>query len=234
MVNNQDNLFFTSVNNDVSRRESGESQETSVQKRRSSVIKTQKNSPRPQSSEHTAVDLNHNESTTEMYDKLLTEPTPPPAPPISIFLQTADFLLNVNALVVSASKLHIHHQHKLHIHLQHKLYIHLQHKLYIHLQHKLYIHLQHKLHIDQHKLIDLTLFRCKNYTHRNAQVVTNLQQTCSNAVPTTCQQDVLSLLTTCYKFVELNRLVTSYSNNLLSSCNSTMCQQFVSDNLVAT
>jgi hypothetical protein len=167
------------VNNDVSRRESGESQETSVQKRRSSVIKTQKNSPRPQSSEHTAVDLNHNESTTEMDDKLLTEPTPPPAPPISIFLQTADFLLNVNALVVSASKLHIHHQYKLHIHHQHKLHID---------QHKLHIHLQHKLHIDQHKLIDLTLFRCENDTHTNAQVVTNLQQTCSNAVPTTCQQ----------------------------------------------
>jgi hypothetical protein len=28
------------------------------------------------------------------------------------------------------------------------------------------------------------------YTRKNAQVVTNLQQTCSNAVPTTCQQDV--------------------------------------------
>jgi hypothetical protein len=32
------------------------------------------------------------------------------------------------------------------------------------------------------------------YTHKNAQVVTNLQQTCSNAVPTTCQQDVFALL----------------------------------------
>ncbi|CAB3976881.1 cilia- and flagella-associated 70-like [Paramuricea clavata] len=94
-----------SVNNDVSRRESAEIQETSVQKRRSSVIKTQKNTPRPQSSEHTAVDLNHNESTTEMDDKLLTEPTPPPAPPISIFLQTADFLLNVNALVLAEGAL---------------------------------------------------------------------------------------------------------------------------------
>jgi hypothetical protein len=28
------------------------------------------------------------------------------------------------------------------------------------------------------------------YTRKNAQVVTNLQQTCSNAVQTTCQQDV--------------------------------------------
>jgi hypothetical protein len=80
------------------------------------------------------------------------------------------------------------------------------------------------------------------YTRKNAQVVTNvtnLQQTCSNAVPTTCQQDVFALLvpslwTICYKVVELDRLVTSCSNNLLSSCNSTICQQVVSDNLVAT
>jgi hypothetical protein len=27
------------------------------------------------------------------------------------------------------------------------------------------------------------------YTHKNEQVVTNLKQTCSNAVPTTCQQE---------------------------------------------
>jgi hypothetical protein len=45
---------------------------------------------------------------------------------------------------------------------------------------------------------------------------------------------VPGLLTTCYKVVELNRLVTSCSNNLLSSCNSIICQQVVSDNLVAT
>jgi hypothetical protein len=32
------------------------------------------------------------------------------------------------------------------------------------------------------------------YTYKYAQVVTNLQQTCSNAVPTTCQQDVFALL----------------------------------------
>jgi hypothetical protein len=75
---------------------------------------------------------------------------------------------------------------------------------------------------------------CKS---KNAQVVTNLQQTCSNAVPTTCQQDVFALLvpsslTSYYKVVELNRLVTSCSN--LSSCNSTICQQVVRDNLVAT
>jgi hypothetical protein len=62
------------------------------------------------------------------------------------------------------------------------------------------------------------------YTRKNAKVVTNLQQTCSNAILTTCQQDVFallvpSLLTTCYKVVEPNKLVTSCSNNLLSSCN---------------
>ena len=72
--------------------------------------------------------------------------------------------------------------------------------------------------------------------YHTIQVVTNLQQTCNNAVPTTCQQDVFpllvpSLFTSCYKVVELNRLVTSCSNNLLSSCNSTICQQVVSNNL---
>jgi hypothetical protein len=44
-------------------------------------------------------------------------------------------------------------------------------------------------------------------------VVTNLQQTCSNAVPTTCQQDVFallvpSLLTSCQRLVD----------NLLRGC----------------
>ena len=86
---------------------------------------------------------------------------------------------------------------------------------------------------------DSTWCKSSMYTRENAQVVTNLQQTCSNAVPTTCQQDVFallvpSLLATCYKVVELNRLVASCSNNLLSSCNSTICEQVVSDNLVAT
>jgi hypothetical protein len=57
---------------------------------------------------------------------------------------------------------------------------------------------------------------------------------------TACSQfvDKLStaccLLATCYKVVELNRLVTGCSNNLLSFCNSTICQQVVNDNLVAT
>jgi hypothetical protein len=53
-----------------------------------------------------------------------------------------------------------------------------------------------------------------NYTRKNAQVViTNLQQTCSNAVPTTFQQDVFallvpSLLTSCQRLVD----------NLLQDC----------------
>jgi hypothetical protein len=51
------------------------------------------------------------------------------------------------------------------------------------------------------------------YTRKNAQVVTNLQQGCSNAVPTTCQQDVFallvpSLLTSCQRLV----------GNLLQGC----------------
>jgi hypothetical protein len=57
---------------------------------------------------------------------------------------------------------------------------------------------------------------------------------CSHCLFPACWQVVNSLLTTCYKVVDLNRLVTSCSNNLLSSCNSTICQQVVSDNLVAT
>jgi hypothetical protein len=82
------------------------------------------------------------------------------------------------------------------------------------------------------------------YTRKNAQVATNLQQTCSNAVSTTCQQDVFALLVPCllitcyYKVVELNRLVASCSNNSLSSCNSTFCDceqvRVTTDNLVAT
>ena len=48
-----------------------------------------------------------------------------------------------------------------------------------------------------------------------------------------CWQVGIDLLTTCYKVVELNRLVTSCSNDLLSSCNSTIFQQVVSNNLVA-
>jgi hypothetical protein len=47
---------------------------------------------------------------------------------------------------------------------------------------------------------------CQNYTHKNAQVVTNLRQTCINAVPTTCHQNMFalpvpSLLTSCQTFL---------------------------------
>ena len=45
---------------------------------------------------------------------------------------------------------------------------------------------------------------------------------------------VSSMLASCYKVVELNVLVTSCSDNLLSFCNSTTCQQVLSDNLVAS
>jgi hypothetical protein len=66
-----------------------------------------------------------------------------------------------------------------------------------------------------------------------------LQQTCSRLVAMLFQQLVnrmcshcllpacWQVVTTWYKVVELNRLVTSCSNNLLSSCNSTICQQVV-------
>jgi hypothetical protein len=57
---------------------------------------------------------------------------------------------------------------------------------------------------------------------------------CSHCLFPSCWQLVNGLLTTCYKVVELNRLITSCSNNLVSSCNSTICQQVVNDNLVAT
>jgi hypothetical protein len=60
-----------------------------------------------------------------------------------------------------------------------------------------------------------TIYKTFNrvYTRKNAQVVTSLQQTCSNAVPTTCQRDVFallvpSLLTSCQRLVD----------NLLKGC----------------
>ena len=75
------------------------------------------------------------------------------------------------------------------------------------------------------------------YTRKNAQVVTNLQQTRSNAVPTTCRQDVFallvpSLLTSCERLLdnllqlgfELNRLVTSC---IPTTCYRPATQQFV-------
>ena len=50
------------------------------------------------------------------------------------------------------------------------------------------------------------LCRAFTDTRKNAQVVTNLQQTCSNAVPTTCQQDVFALLVPSF-FTSCQRLV---------------------------
>jgi hypothetical protein len=47
----------------------------------------------------------------------------------------------------------------------------------------------------------------------NAQLVTNLQQTCSNAVPTTCHQDVFALLVPSL-LTSSQRLV----DNLLQDC----------------
>jgi hypothetical protein len=52
------------------------------------------------------------------------------------------------------------------------------------------------------------------YTHKTAQVVTNLQQTCSNAVLTTCQQDVFALLVPWF-FTSCQWLVDNY---LLQGC----------------
>jgi hypothetical protein len=61
-------------------------------------------------------------------------------------------------------------------------------------------------------LQDVRLLRV--HIREKAQVVTNLQQTCSNAVPTTCQQDafallVPSLLTSCQRLV-IDNLLQGY------------------------
>jgi hypothetical protein len=55
---------------------------------------------------------------------------------------------------------------------------------------------------------------CMDYENgrENAQVVTNLQQICSNAVPTTCQKDVFALLVPSLKSCQ--QLV----GNLLQGC----------------
>ena len=77
------------------------------------------------------------------------------------------------------------------------------------------------------------------YTRKNAQVVKNLQQTCSNVVPTTCQQDVFALLVPILLTSVRQRLVDNLlvAASLLSSTDllqvvSTTCyrpaiQQFV-------
>jgi hypothetical protein len=86
------------------------------------------------------------------------------------------------------------------------------------------------------------------YTRKNAQVATNLQQTCSTMlfqqlVNRMCSHVLLapSLLTSCPRLVDnllqgcwARQTCYKLSNNWLSSCNSTICQRVVSDNLVAT
>jgi hypothetical protein len=84
-------------------------------------------------------------------------------------------------------------------------------------------------HIKTHKLQQT----CSRFVAMLFQQLVN--RICSHCLFPACWQVVNGLFTTnCYKVVELNRLVTSCSNNLLSSCNSTICQQVGSDNLVAT
>ena len=87
------------------------------------------------------------------------------------------------------------------------------------------------------EIVRLIIRLFEEYARKNVQVVTNLQQTCSNAVPTTCQQDVFALLVPslltsckrlvdnfCYKVVELNILV----------CYRPAIQQFVNKLCVTT
>ena len=57
---------------------------------------------------------------------------------------------------------------------------------------------------------------------------------CSHWLSQACWQVATSLQQTCYKLDELNSLVTSCSNNLLSGCKSTTCQQVVSHKLGTT
>ena len=66
------------------------------------------------------------------------------------------------------------------------------------------------------------------YTRKNAQVVRNLQQTCNDAVPTTCQQDVFALLVPSLLRQACSNLLTSLLqacsvNNLLTSCEIFTC-----------
>jgi hypothetical protein len=83
-------------------------------------------------------------------------------------------------------------------------------------------------HVKMHKLYQT----CSRLVAMLFQQLVN--RMCSHCLFPACWQVINGLLAICYKVVELNRLITSYSNNLLSSCNSTICQQVVSDNLVAT
>jgi hypothetical protein len=90
------------------------------------------------------------------------------------------------------------------------------------------------------------------YTSNSAQlvtralIVTNLQQTCSNAVSTTCHQDVLRLIcTACSQLVDkLSTVCLQLSTRLLSStdllqvvpitCYHHVIQQFVNKLRVTT
>jgi hypothetical protein len=99
------------------------------------------------------------------------------------------------------------------------------------------------------KILNLSKFyKSTNYKRKNAQVVTNLQQTCSNAVPTTCQQDVFALLVpslltscqrlvddllqgcwsqqTCYKLFQQLVIVVQF-NNLSTCCEWQPCSNLI-------
>jgi hypothetical protein len=67
-------------------------------------------------------------------------------------------------------------------------------------------------------------FALNRYTRKNAQVVTNPQQTCSNAVPTTCQQDVS---TACRQLATRLLSSTDLLQVVLTTCYRPAIQQFV-------
>jgi hypothetical protein len=111
--------------------------------------------------------------------------------------------------------------------------------------------------IVQQMVVNLQLSKWENknqlHTHANAQVVTNLQRTCSNVVPTTCQQDVFALLVpslltscqqlvgnlkqgywtqqTCYKLFQQLVIVLQFDNKMCSHNLTTRC---VRNRLVAS
>jgi hypothetical protein len=76
------------------------------------------------------------------------------------------------------------------------------------------------------------------YTRENAQVVTNLQQTCSNAVPTTCQQDVFALLVpsllTSWHLATSLLSSTDLSQVVATTCYRSAIQQYVNKLWVTT
>jgi hypothetical protein len=84
---------------------------------------------------------------------------------------------------------------------------------------------------------DSTWCKSSMYTRDNAQVVTNLQQTCSNAVPTTCQQYACSQLVdnllqgcwaqqTCRKLFQQLVIILQF-NNLSTSCEWQPCSNLI-------